>query len=499
MAGVSDFVRRPTGATVSCANCGAPMGLRTPGITKTLVCDSCGSVLDLSNQGVATVVGKQKAFEHFQTVIPIGARGTLNGQEWEVVGYVQRKAVGWQVVWAEYLLFHPLGGFRWLVENAGHWNLVTPVTDPPKIFGTEAQLEATGERFAQFDAGKAQVLRVIGEFYWRLKVGDVVQTADYIAPPYLLSTERDGSEWVASRGEYVEPRVVAEAFGIDVNKMPKRLGVGMNQPLGWMPDAKWMAAVAAILTLVLTVAQFVITPGTPRELVSIFGNYTPGIGQERLSYDSLQRVAKKIRSKTAGVFQLPPGMLSDKKYAEAKRMVALADSIESIPAPDAKQRTLPPWELGSFTLEKDTRNAQIDLSAGVSNSWASLDLTLFNETTGETFYLSKDIEYYYGGSGEDSWTEGSRSVDAFTHDLTPGDYVATLEGVCDVALSAGVNVKLSIRTNERVWLPYWLALIGIWTLTGFAFIIGYNQEVKRWSSSDYSPYASSESDSDDDD
>ncbi len=498
MAGVSDFVARPTAATVSCASCGAPVGLRTPGITVTLVCESCGSVLNLSTGGLATVVGARQKLNQFRLTIPLGARGMLDGREWEVVGYQLREDPKWKVNWSEYLLFNPLYGFRFLIENQGHWTLAQMLPEQPELagqLGTTATLPSTGRDYKLFGKGQAKVVRVIGEFYWRVKVGDTAQTADYVAPPELLSLEGTRDEQITSRGHYVQPSAVARAFGIDSAQMPERKGYGMNQPLGWMEDAKWLMLLTAVLLVLLLVGQIVLGPGPELPLIRTEGRYV-GVDSAAVAWqarvDSARALARKVRR---GSIRRADGSID---YNATTRAAHQASHIESTPKPESAQLTLPPWELGSFTLPKGAVNAEVLLETDLSNAWASFDLTLYNETTGEAFFWSPNVEYYYGGSGEDSWSEGGRTADVFTLDLTPGDYVATVEGTLDPNLKQGVNVKWVVSANHRVWLPFWLSLIGLVGLTAIVFFIGYSVEASRWSTSDFSPYASADSDDSDD-
>ena len=132
--------------------------------------------------------------------------------------------------WTEHLLYNRTEGFRWLVCNEGHWSLVESVRSPPKRDVEYAKYEGTNFRI--YERGEAYVEYVIGEFYWRVRVGDRVTTADFIAPPRMLSFETSGHgkgmETTISIGHYVTPDEIEARFGVKDLRRP--WGVGVIQP-----------------------------------------------------------------------------------------------------------------------------------------------------------------------------------------------------------------------------------------------------------------------------
>ena len=67
-------------------------------------------------------------------MLPLGARGTLRGVPWELIGFQTRgvTADGETFEWEEYLLFNPYKGYRYLTNYRGHWNLVVPLEPMPQ-------------------------------------------------------------------------------------------------------------------------------------------------------------------------------------------------------------------------------------------------------------------------------------------------------------------------------------------------------------------------------
>jgi hypothetical protein len=57
------------------------------------------------------------------------------------------------------------------------------------------------------------VTYVVGEFYWRVAVGERCVVDDYICPPLMLSREVTAKEASWSQAEYLKPADLCAAFG----------------------------------------------------------------------------------------------------------------------------------------------------------------------------------------------------------------------------------------------------------------------------------------------
>ncbi|MDF2552149.1 MAG: hypothetical protein K0R77_1424 [Chryseobacterium sp.] len=76
----------------------------------------------------------------------------------------------------------------------------------------------------------------------------------------------------------------------------------------------------------------------------------------------------------------------------------------------------------SFTLLGGSAPLEVRAHTAVDNSWANIQLSLVNEKTNETTYVSKDIEKYSGVEGGESWTEGSETEEFNICGVAPGTY-----------------------------------------------------------------------------
>ena len=84
------------------------------------MCGNCGAVLDAQDPDARLIARYEQ--KRVTPPIPLGTRGKLGGDTWEVIGYVVRRTVGDEVfAWSEYLLHSPTPTFflsaRGLVLN----------------------------------------------------------------------------------------------------------------------------------------------------------------------------------------------------------------------------------------------------------------------------------------------------------------------------------------------------------------------------------------------
>ncbi|MBW1657374.1 DUF4178 domain-containing protein [Flavobacterium quisquiliarum] len=142
----------------------------------------------------------------------------------------------------------------------------------------------------------------------------------------------------------------------------------------------------------------------------------------------------------------------------------------------------------SFVLNGASAPMTIKVSTAVLNSWANLNIALINEDNGDETYANKDIEYYYGTSEGESWTEGSQSEKFNICGVKAGKYhlsITPMKAPEDFSTSTmNVSVVWNQPSNRNVW----LVIIGMIALY---FIIRYfkNQfERNRWADSSYSNF-----------
>ena len=142
----------PPTKSINCLVCGAPITLRALGASVMVACPSCRSQLDISKPEIQIIKKFRGTAERFQ--LPLGSRGSLGGKTFEVIGAMIRSIDGFR--WTEYLLFTPFIGFRWLVEDQGHWSLGETVKDTSAVKPGAIGIRYQDHEFRKFAADWTQ-------------------------------------------------------------------------------------------------------------------------------------------------------------------------------------------------------------------------------------------------------------------------------------------------------------------------------------------------------
>lgn len=409
----------------NCANCGAAVGLRALTHTAAVACTSCGALLDARDRTL--IVLQQAALR--QTVvptIPLGTRGTWHGHPYEVIGF-QRRGVEVDdelYTWDEYVLFNPYQGFRYLTEYDGHWNDVRTVRDLPALAPDGRGTTATwnGRRFRRFQAADATCRFVLGEFPWRVTVGEQVRTTDYIDPPFLLSRETTPDEVTWSLGEYVEGDRVWEAFRLP-GAPPAASGTYANQPspAAGIAARAWKVFGGLLLLLLLAFA---------------------GRG--------LTAAREELFRKTYTFANAP-----------AAEQSFVTEPFQ-VPEPS--------------TLE-------LQLALEQTNAWLWLDLALINMDTGEAFNVAREVSHYSGTDADGAWSEGARLERVRLPAVPAGEYYLRVEPESGGELRS-VGYSLAVIRDVPQVLPYGVALGVLLLIPVLATWREQAFERARWGESD---------------
>ena len=332
----------PAVKALDCPSCGGTIQLRAAGYTVTVACQYCGSILDVANPDVRLIKEYHEAAAQLE--IPLGTRGTLRGVEWVAIGYV-RRSEGGDYPWEEYLLFNPYHGYRWLITNGRGWSFGEQLTRAPHW--SDGSVALDGESYAPFFTdGRAQVDYVLGEFYWRVKVGEQVATDDYVRPGFMLSREANEQEISWSRSELLARREIGEAFGVSAPRNPWPPLPHQPSPYRRVMSVGWKIALGTLAFLIL--------------VTILFGGGDPLLRQTvPLSLDGREN-------------SVTLGPITVTRPYQIVRIGAQVPNLE--------------------------------------NAWVDLDYSLVNRENQETYQAYGIAERYSGRDSDGPWTEGSRAA-----------------------------------------------------------------------------------------
>ena len=407
--------------TFRCPGCGTPLTVRGMRQTQSIACGSCGSVVDITDENFR-IIDTFRSKVTFEPLIPLGTRGKLRGELFEVIGYLRRTITveGVDYTWSEYLLFNPYKGFRWLSEYNGHWSYIKTTMQIPKRLNDRA-VSYLGQRFRHFQTADARVSYVLGEFYWRVQVGELCEVADFVSPPLILSMERSETEVTWSVGEYIEPETLWTAFQLKTS-IPAKIGIAPNQPsrLVALTPQLWKRWMMFFLVLVLIQGLFLLASANKLVFQDVFAFH----------------LADREKAKVTPVFELT-GRPS---------------------------------------------NVVIRSKATVDNSWIYLNLALINEETGNGYDFGREISYYHGRDGGESWSEGSPSDEAVLPSVPAGRYYLRIEPEAE---ASSINYSIRVYRDVPNWTFFFLALGGLLLYPVFYWWRRRTFEYHRWLESDH--------------
>jgi hypothetical protein len=428
----------PAVTGLNCPACGAAVELRAGAVTETVVCSSCHAVLDAKDPGLRVLQAMQKRLP-FEPVIPLGTRGKVRGDPYEAIGFQVRSITvdGTDYYWREYVLWNPYKGFRYLTEYDGHWNDVTIAKSTPgaESGGRQPTIEFIGQTFRHFQSAMATTRYILGEFPWKVRVGDVAGVHDFVAPPYMLSRETTQDEVTWSLGTYVAPERVWEWFQL---------------------------------------------PGAPRAPSGVFAN------QPNPRAGAWQGVARVF-----ALFVVLVVVLLAVRLATAQRREVYRGQFAFTPAGNgsAGGSDSAAFVTPLFAIGGRTSNVEVRIDTDVSNNWAYFNLALINEATGAAYDFGREVSYYFGRDSDGSWSEGSRRDVSYLPTVPAGRYYLRVQPEGNPLSRDVVGYTIRVRRDVPRSSFYVIALLVLAVPPVLAAARSWGFESARWKESDHAPSA----------
>jgi hypothetical protein len=389
------------GKTIACPSCGGTVAVRAAGYTITIACRYCGALLDVANPDVRVITEYGEAVAHL--ALPLGSRGTLFGVEWEAIGWQERQSSN--AVWTETLLFNPYAGYRWLVHAEGQWQFGEMLVDQPQAVADDAVVWR-GRTFTLTDPTDTYVTnRVLGEFYWRVQVGETVAGSGYAGGNDTLSLERNADEINWTHLVTLHPSQVRTAFRKPPEDGAPPESDATAPPSGYGLRDRWADL--------------------------------PGFGDN----DFPKMVAIAMLS----LVLVLTGMMT------LGAVGAVVNRRLSVPIDGPAVET----SLGTLTIERPSQAVRLTAmtDSAFTNKWVDIDYALVDRRTQHAIRAEGTLEFYAGIDTDGSrWTEGDRATVLEVASVPRGTYevIAQAQGhtwTDPKAMSSATNGWDSVITD----------------------------------------------------
>jgi hypothetical protein len=407
-----------------CASCGASIPVHVPGQSLAFVCPSCSTLVHESSTGVRLLQTAQG--DYYKSLFKLGEKIVFRGEKWQILGFLVRSDFEEAYFWREYILFNPKCGYRFLTEADGHWNFLALTRFKPRSGALSDVLRWGNRSYRCFYRGRSKVHFVLGEFYWRVKVGDVASVVDFISPPDILSSEKSGDEIVWSAGTYIPRDDIQKAFQtVLAGRLPNAKGIAPNQVSPYDRQTEiWLHWLLFSFTLLLI-------------QIFAFG---------------------------------------------AKDKTLLAQTLTREPGQNAHLLST-----DSFVMEGDRPDLELELYMPLTNAWVDVHGTVVPEANqAPAFEFRRDFSYFSGQDDEGSWTEASNSHTLHFPNMAAGRYHVNVLMERDPSVSAttqGANDRsellITVKTDTPFYWPFWTAFALLTAYPLARLWLRQNFEIKR--------------------
>ena len=390
--------------SIRCAHCGAGLTQKDER-SELVVCDYCGSHLDVSKDEMA-VLG-QGTGRDIDFPVKVGDSFRYRGARFEILARLAYAEAddGDTALTREYLLFNPRRGSMWLGEYQGHYSLTEPThvmaAGDPFDKNRGAVLKThDGREWVAEDSGTYRLVHVDGALPWIARIGDTIQYAEFVdkaGKGEIYEVQRIENQIEFAMGRQLPLDGVGRAFGrSDLVRETKAA------PAADTADRrKWY------LRLILLAAGFILLDGV---LAIYCGTCGRTLFDTYLSAD-----------------QLTEGAYTD-----------------------------------DFALPGRGQVARFRFSAPLDNAWMSFEAALVREDEMAVHIFNQDLSYYSGYEGGEHWSEGNLSSSIMLKIPDGGRYrfyvtAISAKGDAASASKAVHGLRIEVIQGALEWFGFVLA------------------------------------------
>ncbi|TGK07551.1 DUF4178 domain-containing protein [Leptospira semungkisensis] len=419
--------------SLQCLGCGASLNQLSPGFSKSIACEYCGTVMDAENEELK-IISKFEDISKKDVKLPLGTKIKLPKlPESQVIGVLKKSTEvdGDTYTWTDYLLRYQ-GGYSWLNENADNWTYFEPLPGVPK-WAAGLKRVFDKKAYKWFSSSDSKTDLALGEFYWKVSAGEKAEIEDYIAPPNMISSEKTSQEIFWSKGTFIPFDVMRKSLPLDVaSTLQKPEVVGVCEPNPFKIRFKRNFWVALALTALFLIVQ--IHGCVKAKNQTVFKgsfNYTQTSAQNT----DIGTPSFRDNSFVTDVFEIP------------------GDPSE---------------------------NVEIQIEApNLDNRYLYFSTALINADTDTAYDIGMETSYYHGVDDGESWSEGSKSDSKALAEIPPGKYYLRLESQSDYLPGTGSEYKVTVLRDVMSSAPFFLFSILLWLPLIYTYFRSYLFESRR--------------------
>ncbi|MGN6637932.1 MAG: DUF4178 domain-containing protein [Mucilaginibacter sp.] len=445
--------RFPQSQQATCPHCAKPVTLYDPDGSEYVICTECWSYLRWYADKKILETQQTLPAIQYEHILDPGTIGIINGTEYKVLAYMEKKEAGTDYEWLEYMLWSYEKGYAFLAVYNGHWSFIAGIEHFPELKdvildGSSAYLG--DNEYKEYNRYTPVITALKGEFDWDV-YEERIGSREFICPPYMLVRERNKKnesiiDWYW--GEYITPREIADGFKVGIEKFPEQVDIGANQPNITRIRYKQILRISILAAILMVILQLLCVIIKPQQTLM-----------------------------THAVSLISPAVKKDTTKKDS--------SIYASALPNATYEFLP-QRTASFTIENGPAPVDLYLAAPVENNWMESTVELVSEKDNQTWDVTKEIEYYSGYDDEGTWSEGSTNGTITVDNIPSGRYHLN---VYPYAGTQSLNsLDLRVTANVILWQNVLITLL-VLMLAPLAFWYFQRRfEVNRWMNSDFSPY-----------
>lgn len=394
---------------IKCSGCGAALSVRDEH-SELLVCEYCGSQLDLSSAEQKVLGKNPKGKPDF--TFEIGDSYFYRAARFECIGrmaFIEDADLSDMTL--EYLFYHPCRGTIWIGEYRHTFSMtkpchVMPISDGLGLKRGDMLQTHDNNRWICQDSGVYELFYVDGALPWTAIKGDRIQYAEFAEESgsgRIYEIERIRGEIEYGKGKNLDIKTVRSAA--------KRPDIGKNKK-GMVPPP---------------------VPGTDDAAVV------------RKRYFQTMQITGVLL-----VFNMIMALWCWQAGTEVLNQYVMADDLTR------------GFFTNPFELSGNNNAVRITFNARINNAWMSLEAMLVKSGEGGDKLMVQrhraEIQYYSGYEGGEHWSEGSTNDSFMVKVPDRGTYQVFVQGVSASGNTADadrarhdVRITVTDRAQPRPW------------------------------------------------